>query len=377
MNRKFMKYSHNFGRHLGRNVVAALVVAAGLVGMRIAEAQAAPKAQVAPKVVGKLLQVGGTRFVVKGAAAYILPFYTSADGSKEFAQDYTYQRMFAAKDAVFAQMKSIGINSVRLPVASSTYGGADPYNLGGKAGYLDKLAAIVASANSQGLYVLIGWWEPLGYAPALSMMSDVHAKLGNNPMVMYEPFNEPNGISWDQWRQPMRDTIRHWRQDIGYTGVLFIDTINWSWWFSPSEAQGLMNYDAGLTGRGPNLMFANHRYANQNTNFLVADKAAWESEVGQYVGSYPIIGTEYGFYNFQGPPQLQWNQEFFSYLADTKVPQGFNGAWLFVWRWVDSNSMTDNDMFTLWPNGTTARDYFYNRLAAPPPAPTAPTKSSR
>ena len=85
-----MKCRHNFGRHLGRNVVAALVVAAGLVGMRIAEAQAAPKAQVAPEVVGKLLQVGGTRFVVKGAAAYILPFYNSADGSKEFAQDYTY-----------------------------------------------------------------------------------------------------------------------------------------------------------------------------------------------------------------------------------------------------------------------------------------------
>ncbi len=169
-------------------------------------------------------------------------------------------------------------------------------------------------------------------------MADVYNAIGPNPMVMYEPWNEPNNITEAQWIATMKATDTYWRTTIGYTGPLILDTPYWSSVFTPSSADALIAFDAGLLGGSSNLMFANHRYANASTTFTGTDQVSFDANVTAYTEKYPIVGTEYGNYN-SSTPQYTWDTQFMSYLAATSVPNGLNGAIAFTWDWVDANSL--------------------------------------
>jgi hypothetical protein len=308
-----------------------------------------------------ILLPGGSRLVVKGVAVYMMPFYSTTFGGRDNGLAATADRNFQQRDAIFGRLQALGFNAVRLPLGSDAYA-SDTYGLGGSAGQLARIQQIVASAEAHGLYVLIGWWDSLDsggslladYARPFQMMADVRGALGEDPHVMYEPFNEPNQVSWNDWQAAMAVTIRFWRAELAYRGILVVDTVNWSWDFDPSRARTFQQYDASFMGGRPNIVFANHRYANTNACFCGVEEASFATDVAQYASTFPIVGTEYGFWNDEGPPQPMWNAQFFSYLATTAVPRGFNGAWFFLWNWVDPNSMTNTDALTLNEFGWTA-----------------------
>jgi hypothetical protein len=288
----------------------------------------------------------------------------------------TAQNDYDNRDAIFAYMRSIGLNTIRIPLTSEAYN-LDPYHMGGKAAQLQWLQNVVTSANAHGLYVDFGWWDsmswqtawPSNYTQEFPMFADVYHQFAGNPMVFYEPYNEPNSVSWSTWRAVMIDTVRYWRQNLGYRGVLFIDGLNWAFDLSVPDGAAVISYDVSANGGHANIVLANHRYANANTCFCGAELQDWESTWGQYVGQYPIAGTEYGYYNAQGPPQPLWNTQFLSYLAGTKVAQGFNGYIDFVWDWNDANSMvtamgsgTGASLVILNQHGHIAVQYFYSHL---------------
>ena len=214
-------------------------------------------------------------------------------------------------------------------------------------GYVARLAAIAQSAQAAGLQVIFGWWDSLGdgsswpaqASQVFPMMQRVVAAVGNDHNVMFEPWNEPNGVSWSQWLAVMTTTLTQFRSAFGYHGVLFIDTINWSWDFDPGQASALQAVDAALNGGTPELVFANHRYANANPCFCGSEATSWQSDVGRYVSAFPIAGTEYGYWNGdQNPVQPTWNAQLLTAIA-ALVPAGFNGYCDFVWDWVDPNTM--------------------------------------
>jgi hypothetical protein len=156
-------------------------------------------------------------------------------------------------------------------------------------------------------------------------------------MIMYEPWNEPNNVSWSQWESVTKATLSYWRLTIGYRGVLFLDTPDWSWGFNPTEADAIISFDRNLIGKS-NVIFANHRYANANTTFSDGEKAEFQANVGQYFPNYPIAGTEYGNYNNGFANHLTWNAGFFDYLLG-QIKSGYNGLFTFTWDWVDPNGM--------------------------------------
>jgi fibronectin type 3 domain-containing protein len=351
-------------------------------------AATAASAVTAPYVSGNLLKYGsGSRFIVGGTAVYIIPFYTTNHGTADPTLKTFCDNCYNSRDTIFARMAQLGWNAIRVPVSITTYN-SDPYNLGGKSGFLTRLQNIVSSANAHGLYVDIGWWDsmnwgsawPSNYTQDFQMMQDVYNSLGANPMVMYEPYNEPNNVTWAQWETVWNATVQQWRQTVGYHGVLFVDTINYSWGFLPSEATTMMNKDASYLGTS-NIMFANHRYANNSTCFCGTELTDWETDngdwgnVGSNVGTYPIVGTEYGFYDgssFQNNPQ--WFTDLLTYLHGTKLAQGFNGMWDFVWSWSDGNNMTNSDMVTLNTHGLDSYNlYISPTFGALPGAPSGLT----
>ena len=49
------------------------------------------------------------------------------------------------------------------------------------------------------------------------LFADIHAALGDDPMVIYEVTNEPNNVGWADWDTNMRGSIRYF-PTIGYPG---------------------------------------------------------------------------------------------------------------------------------------------------------------
>lgn len=320
---------------------------------------------------GNLLHDGDERFVMAGTSAYVLPFYTSGGGRDEELAETT-ERGYQRREQMLSHMRDSGVNTLRIPVALSGYD-EDVYGLGGREAYLDRLRDLVDAAAERDIRVVVGWWDSHSggaewvedYRDVFPMMRDVREALEPWPSVVYEPFNEPHGVTWEQWEDVMSDVVHFWREDLSYDGVLLLDTIDWSWSFDPEVADRMMELDAGLRDGEPAVLFANHRYANHQTCFCGDEREQWEEEVGQYLGDYPIVGTEYG--RWTGPefqPQEQWNADFTEYAADVAIPAGLNGFIAFVWDWVDENSMTEDDGRTLNEYGRLVRDEVFQSYGA-------------
>ncbi len=320
----------------------------------------------------ELTRSDGARFVLKGVAVHFVPEYNDQSMVNTAATDWMYHT------DILSEMQSMGINAIRIPINTDMY---ETGQVMTKAQWLQRFRDIVTAANSYGIRVMFGWWDSLSeqgswanqYANAFPAMEDVVNAIGVNPMVMYEPWNEPNGVSADDWQTGMQATVKYWRQTIGYRGPLFIDTTNWSWDFDPAQATTLMNFDAATLGGGrPNIVFANHRYANLNQTFAGSDQQNFESTIEANVGKFPIAGTEYGNYNSTGPPQPTWDSQFMTYLSSTSVPAGLNGSFAFTWDWVDDNGMVFGDgqrnsaydVTALNQWGTTYLDDFLRPLSA-------------
>lgn len=288
----------------------------------------------------------GKRVLLTGVTDYLLPFYkqgTQPDVDLERTTDVDYAR----RDADFKTMRAAKYNTVRVPLNADVFY-HDVYGNGGSSGYLERMRKIVASARKAGIYIVFAWWGQFegmtdagaGIQPALNMMRTVAKTFGDDDHVLFEPINEPHDLSWPQWLDRMSSMLQWWRKTIGYKSALILDTINYSWDFNPSAATTLQRMDASLLGGKSQIAFANHRYANQSTCFCGQEQTSWQQTVGKYVGDYPIVGTEYGWYNNMGPPRPTWNDQLLTYLSRTSVPAGLNGALAFVWHWVDDNSMT-------------------------------------
>lgn len=297
---------------------------------------------------GTLLKSGNERFVLAGTSAYFLPFYPGADGRSDAALAETTERSYVNRQVILERMADSGVNTLRVPVSQASYGN-DVYDLGGRSGYLRRLRELVSVASEKHIRVIIGWWDShsdgahwlTNFRKAFPMMHDVRKALRPWPEVMFEPFNEPHDITWEQWEPVMSDVITFWRKQLDYQGVLVLDTKDYSWAFDPDVAQRMLRLDGTLRAGKPAVLFANHRYANNQRCFCGQEQRSWDEEVGQYVGRFPLVGTEYG--RWAGPsftPQPQWNADFARHLSDIAIPGGLNGYLSFVWDWVDQNSMT-------------------------------------
>ena len=291
---------------------------------------------------------------MKGVIVYAMPFYLT-NGADDPGLAAVTETAYENRWAMFARIKSLGFNTVKIPLQSTVYSG-DAYGLDGAAAYLARLRAVVNAATTEGLYVILCWTDSLTegssilteYSTPFPMMKAVEATFANNPGVIYEPYNEPHDISWDQWIVISEKMLLYWRGQIGYHGVLIADTQYWDWNFSPLYATALLQYDKALLGR-PNLLIANHRYPNGNSCFCGGERATWDSLIGQYIGKFPLIGTEYGIDDGIGPPEPLWGQQLLTYLATEAIPGGFNGAIMFVWNWQPDNmiDLTTGDL-TPW-----------------------------
>jgi Cellulase (glycosyl hydrolase family 5) len=289
-------------------------------------------------------------------------------GIEDFATGSFAADQHTNRDAIIANVAAWGGNVIRLRVLADEY--VHLTLMGSDANYLQWIKDWVAAAEAQGLYVQICWWDSLDsqndkndanwatqYAYAFPMMTDVHNALkladgSDDPKVFYEPFNEPNNVSWDQWLPAMKATVAQFRQTEGYQGFLTIDTTTWSHDYSDTYMGELEAYDATLTSSGQsNLAFARHDYCDDYGNNFTG--AAWIANTGASETAHVMYETEYGNYNGPGVQSDAWSAAITSYFkTDLFDRSNVAGADAFLFgNWYDANAMSSDpsgDTLTAW-----------------------------
>ncbi len=315
-----------------------------------------------------------------------------------------HQHQYAARATVCDTIRDWGGNCIRLRAQASDYNGAPSANTDSitKSQILDRiqnwLSACVANGN---LYLVVCPWDgldgpyagsnfPAQYTNTFQFYTDVYARLGADPMVMYETPNEPNNISMAQWQTVMQGYLTHFRDTLGYTGVLVLDPPNWSnsggstssagnpAGYSDTTYSALEAFDAAKTAMNGKhqLVFAKHDYSN-NSGYPgnVFSQTNWVNGMGGADIKHLIWANEFGNYNAGGPDpdtNIQWSTDY-SVAARNRFGSktNFVGAAPFLFGpWSDANRITDADNVTAtapatgW--GTIARDYYFGSLTPPP-----------
>jgi hypothetical protein len=347
------------------------------------------------KVVGNTLEgANGTRFVVKGAAQY---FYAYDDSGSPDTGMATTDAAYYANDNTWHQyMVSQGLNLIRIGLGAYEW---DNQTYMPEATYETELGNVVTSASNAGLAVELGNWDSMGDgagAPSdytlwhpfwLAQKSIINA----HPNIVIEPFNEPNNMTDAQWLSMWEGELSFWRGtasgDMGYTGVIVVDTNNYSAELNPTYIQDLITYSNTLSTKD-NLLFSIHFYATAfptaSAGFstgiysgTTTNEQEFDSIYTQYEGTYPEVIDETGNRNGnQGNGNGDYNDassatspepypedpnNFFLYLSQfsqamaTDVAQhGLNGEDGFAFSWAQDDDCMINYCVGSSPTGNPA-----------------------
>jgi hypothetical protein len=327
--------------------------------LRRVEGESDPRSLV---VDGNLLKLDGRRWIARGTNVYV-----QEDGDRA-----TVDGIWRNREAMYDRMVSLGINAVRLSYWTSV----DPA----------RVRDHVASATARGLHVLLCPHDVTGRTGAdLLGMIDAGRRtttvlygtpgIGDNPLVYFEPWNEPGPGPWPEWRAFMEASVSHLR-GLGYRRPIVVDTPGWSWTFSPEDADRMIAFDAALLGGKAQVVFANHRYPRPHQPADVSydreHRAEHDETVLRHVGTYPILATEHGW-NVDDPPQdcERWLRELLRHLVASAIPAGHNGVFAWMWCW-DPNGQVEGPadaraITTLSAYGRLWNDEYYSRMTTGAP----------
>jgi hypothetical protein len=318
------------------------------------------------------LRAGGARLQLKGVNVWGLQdSITTSFGASQYAN----------RSKVASTVRSWGANLVRFRVLADDYNSAPSGATGNltRAQIVQRVKDWRDAVVGQGMYFLVCSWDALDGAHSHAgwagngarvhqMFADIHAALGDDPMVVYEVTNEPNGVSWSQWEANMQASIKYFRETIRYKGLLVIDPI---WWansgtggqgYDDARYSALEAYDAARPGMGTQqLAFAKHDYANEYAG-KAWNAGAWSAAAGGAQTKHLIFETEFGNYN--GDPSSvnsAWSAAAATFFSNRFAAQpNYVGAAAFLFGpWFDANAMTGADLATPTGWGAAVRDNLF------------------
>ncbi len=199
------------------------------------------------------------------------------------------------------------MNVLRLPTSNWIYAKYP-------SDYLNKLDQVVRQANAAGLYVVLDLHDtvqggsPYGKDATLPKTEDVTywkiiaAHYKNNPMVLFDVYNEPKYQSWDSWlhgggtvngatvvgMQDLVDAIR----SVGAKQIIVVEP--------GSAGKGVPGVDAAEEGgwttignhtiNDPNIMYSLHVYDK-----IILSPQQQDAKWGPILNHYPLYYGEWAF----------------------------------------------------------------------------------
>jgi endoglucanase len=242
-------------------------------------------------------------------------------------------------------VSKIGGSVIRLPILPGKKGGKEGWlGLGADKYFNDHLLPAVEYINSKGMFAIVDWhyisdWASLA-DETIEFWEYVAPRLGKNPKVIFEIFNEPiNGRDWIGLRnkimQPCIDIIRKHSDNL-----IIIGSPGWS-----SNLE-LLNKDNLCTGK--NLTQCFHGYSNQ-----WPDKA--KNRIEKICDFAPIFATELGYEvgGTEGGTRDSYGAPYLNYLESKGISWV---AWCHSKMW-GPRLIDPNSNWELSDSGKLIRDY--------------------
>jgi endoglucanase len=173
------------------------------------------------------------------------------------------------------------LSVIRAPMGTEAYQG---YISNGPA-MVKKVETIVQNAIRAGVYVLVDWHTEQAVAQqveAVAFFSAMAQKYGGFPNVIWEPYNEPRGYTWEQiklYHEAIVETIRAFDPD----NLIVLGTPTWS-----QDVDTASLSPVAPPSGAQNLLYTLHFYSCTHKQWL-RDKADVAIANG-----LPIFVTEFG-----------------------------------------------------------------------------------
>ncbi len=332
--------------------VAVAVVCAASAG--VASASAAPAAIVPPlHVDGTVLRdATGQRVGLKGVAVQMVPYYAGATPTTQ--QTYLLQvtnRNFDQRDAEFAAIRALGYDAIRVHIAAPDVYESELYE--SKAAAVARIQSIVDSAKAAGLVTILdanatgdtmGDWR--SYEP---MFADLIASIGNDPWVVWEPFNEPADYApGSPTYLAAVEGIGAYLRSLGSLQPLIIPSDGYEQEVSPTLMNDILGDAAAKGWRGTGLLFGVHvyldQYAGYGDTFTGVAFDALDNGIAAHLSSYPLIVTEMGRYN-NDITMTNATAAAYQWVAALGT-QGLNGLIAWDWDWTLDEATSDPNAWT-------------------------------
>jgi hypothetical protein len=212
-------------------------------------------------------------------------------------------------------------NLIRLPLSQDRWFGRAEGQTDGGAAYRLLVRQAVDYCSEHNAYILLDlhwsdageWGRNIGqhHLPdenSLAFWKDLAPRTRDDPAVLFDLYNEPSGITWDQWLgggvltetdkasgtvltyrsvglQEILDAIR----STGARNVAVAGGINWSY-----EVGGIPQGRQLRDSTGAGVVYANHPYPHAFPGIGRETIDQWTGRIAAFAKRYPVIITEFG-----------------------------------------------------------------------------------
>lgn len=280
---------------------SALVLSLGIVAATSAAPTAAHASTTTP-----YLQVVGTELIDRRTDSKFQIRGVNRDGTEVACAGGATVLPGPADDSAVQVFQSWDINTVRIPLNESCWNGnasitTDPTG----AIYRAEIEDFVSRITNAGLFVILDLhWSHDGTAIAtnqdlmanadnsLTFWTSVASTFADNPFILFEPYNEPHGITWDCWlsgcttggvtytgMQQIVNTIRA----TGAQQVLLLSGLHWA-----DDPSGVLTHEP-TDPLGQEMVNAHLYYSSDCTT-----STCWESRFDFNLGQAPFVIDEIG-----------------------------------------------------------------------------------
>lgn len=185
-----------------------------------------------------------------------------AGNSLFWSNDYYRGNQFYNKKVVKHLKEDWNADIIRIPMT------ADPdihdSYLFDKKTNQTKLETVVDACLDLGLYVIIDWHShkaEINEKEAISFFIKMAKKYGKHPNIIYEIYNEPLGVSWDDVIKPYAKNVIAAIREIDPNNIIVVGTPRWSQDVDHASNNPIIGYK--------NIAYTLHFYAASHKEWLM------------------------------------------------------------------------------------------------------------
>lgn len=225
-------------------------------------------------------------------------------------------------------------NLIRLPLSQDSWFGKGSGQRNSGEAYRALVKQLVDFCSSKNAYIILDlhwsdagdWGENIGQhnlpdRNSVVFWRDVAETYRDHPAVLFDLYNEPTRVTWDQWYKggTVTETDDKTKEVLSYKAVgmqalvdairstaagnvIIAGGINWAY-----ELEGIPGARELSDPHGNGIVYAAHPYPHSYEHIGRETIAQWEARTEAFARKLPVIITEFGSNSAMWPFPKEWN----------------------------------------------------------------------